>query len=411
MTQRWDDKLEQYAEIVVRIGLNVQPGQPVWVHAPIHAGEFVRKIVRKGYEAGAKDVQVEWYDDEVTRLKYKMAPDESFEHYPAWRVQALEENAEDNGAYLSIVSSDPELLKGVPPERIAAVAKASGKALAKWRGYTTSNKIAWAIVGVPSPAWAAKVFPDLDGQDAVDAMWEAILNTARVVGDDPIGGWKEHDESLHRRREILTRKQYRRLVYRGPGTQLTMELPKGHIWAGGSAVTQRGISFLPNIPTEEVFTSPRRDGTNGIVKSTKPLSYRGNVIENFTLTFENGRVTDYRAEKGQEALKSMLEVDEGALYLGEVALVPHRSPISESNLIFYSTLFDENASCHLAIGQAFPFCLENGVDMSPEERQQAGLNVSHTHVDFMIGSAELDIDGETEDGSLEPIFRQGNWAF
>ncbi|WP_276352104.1 aminopeptidase [Cohnella caldifontis] len=404
-------KIEQYAEIAVRVGLNVQPGQPVWIHAPIHAPEFVRSVVRKCYEAGAKDVQVEWYDDAVTQLKYKMAPDEIFGQYPSWRVKALEENAEDNGAYLSIISSDPELLKETPAGRIAAFSKASGQALAKWRGYTTSNKISWAIVGVPSPAWAAKVFPGLDSQKAVDALWDAILKTARADGEDPVRDWQEHDASLHRRREILTRKQYRKLIYRAPGTELTVELPAGHVWAGGSAVTERGVPFLPNIPTEEVFTSPRRDGTSGYVTSTKPLSYRGNVIENFTLTFENGRVTDYRAEKGQDALKAMLEVDEGALHLGEVALVPHRSPISESNLIFYQTLYDENASCHLAIGQAFPFCLENGVAMSVEERQAAGLNVSLTHVDFMIGSENLDIDGEFADGNREPIFRKGNWAF
>lgn len=406
-----DQQLEKYAEVAVRVALNVQPGQPVWLNAPIGAPELVRKIVRKSYEAGASDVYVEWYDDAVTRLKYKLAPDEAFRRYPAWRVQAVEEIADNGGAYLLIVSQDPELLKDAPTDRIAANAKAAGQALTKWRESMSANRFSWAIIGAPSPAWAAKVFPALGEEEAVRALWEAIFKTARVDREDPVREWTGHNASLKARRELLTQKQYRKLLYVAPGTELTVELPKGHIWHGGSAENGQGIRFNPNIPTEEVFTSPRRDGTNGFVTSTKPLSYQGNVIENFRLTFENGRVVKYEAEKGIDALRAMLGVDEGALYLGEIALVPHRSPISDANLIFYQTLYDENASNHLAIGNAYAFCLENGTSMSPEERKQAGLNVSNTHVDFMIGSAEMDIDGETEDGKREPIFRGGNWAF
>ncbi|WP_164472719.1 aminopeptidase [Cohnella candidum] len=404
-------KLEQYAEITVKVGLNIQPGQALWINAPILAPELVRFITAKAYEAGAKDVYVEWYDDTITQLKYKMAPDEAFEQYPAWRVQAVEEIAENVGAYLLIDSRDPELLKDAAPDRIAAYSKAAGKALSKWRQHMTSDKFSWTIIGAASRAWAKMVFPDLDGDEAVQALWEAIFQASRVTGDNPVGNWEQHSASLQSKREYLTQKQYRKLHYRADGTELTVELPKGHIWAGASAMNEKGASFSPNIPTEEVFTSPSREGTNGYVRSSKPLSYQGNIIENFAMKFENGKVVDFQAEQGYEALKGLLDLDEGARYLGEVALVPHDSPISNSNLIFYQTLYDENASSHLAIGQSFAFCLENGKNLSPEERLKAGLNDSNTHVDFMIGTADMDIDGETADGRLEPVFRKGNWAF
>lgn len=406
-----ESMFEKYADVAVRIGLNVQPGQRVWINAPIHVPDLVRKIVRKAYEVGAKDVHVEWNDEIVTQMKYKLAPDEAFTQYPSWRVQAMEEIAENDGAYLLIQSRNPELLNEVPASRIAAATKASGKALSRWREHTSSNKYSWSIIGAASPAWAKKVFPELEEQQAVDALWEAIFKASRLEGDDPVRNWQLHNADLENRREILTQKQYRKLHYRAPGTELTVELPKGHIWCGATSANERGILFNPNIPTEEVFTAPRKDGTSGVVTSTKPLSYQGNLIANFSLKFEKGRVVEYRAEKGQDALEAMLGVDEGALYLGEVALVPHRSPISESRRIFYQTLYDENASNHLAIGQAYPFCLENGTTMSREEREAAGLNVSDTHIDFMIGSADMDIDGETEDGKREPVFRGGNWAF
>jgi aminopeptidase len=407
----FEAKLEQYADITVRVGLNLQPGQSLWVNAPIDSPQLVRHITRKAYEAGAKEVHIEWYDDTITQLKYKMAPDEAFEIYPSWRVQAMEELADNGGAYLLIDSRDPELLKEADTKRIAAASKASGLALANWREYMMSDKFTWTIIGAASRSWAKKVFPDKDEPQAVEALWEAIFQAARVIGDNPVQGWMKHNKTLHDKREYLTGKQYKKLHYRAPGTELTVELPENHIWNGGSARTDKGNTFNPNVPTEEVFTSPRREGANGVVRSTKPLSYHGNIIEDFILRFENGRVVDYQAKQGYDTLKAMIELDDGAHYLGEVALVPHRSPISDSNLIFYHTLYDENASNHLAIGAAFAFCLKNGTTMTPEQRQQAGLNISNTHVDFMIGSPEMDIDGELEDGTQEPIFRSGNWAF
>lgn len=403
--------LEKYAELAVKTAVHIQPGQSLWINAPIHVPELVRLIVKKAYEAGAKNVHIEWQDEICTQLKYKHAPDEAFEEYPMWRAQAVTEFSEKGGAFLFIDSDDPELLKGIDPKRIQTFSKAAGTALAKWREYMSAKKMTWSIIAAPSANWAKLVFPKLEADEAVEALWDAIFKAVRVDRDDPVKAWEEHNNSLLAKRAYLKDKQYKKLHYRGPGTDLTIELPERHLWNGGISYNEHNNTFNPNVPTEEVFTSPLKTGTNGVVRSTKPLSYRGNLIENFSLTFENGKVVDFTAEKGYESLKAMLDMDEAARYLGEAALVPHRSPISDSKLIFYSTLFDENASCHLALGNAYPTCIEGGAKMSREEIERAGLNRSMIHVDFMIGSAELDIDGITASGEAEPIFRNGNWAF
>ncbi|GIP28382.1 aminopeptidase AmpS [Paenibacillus sp. J23TS9] len=405
------NQLEKYAELAIKTAVNIQPGQSLWINAPIHTPEFVRMITEHAYKAGAKLVHIEWQDEISTQIKYHLAPDEAFEEYPLWRAQAVQQFAENGGAFLFIESSNPELLKGVDPKRVAANSKAAGTALAKWREYMSANKMTWSIIGVPSTGWAKLVFPDLDADAAVQALWEAIFKASRVDQDNPVQAWQEHNATLHDKRAYLNSKQYKKLHYRAPGTDLTIELPENHIWSGGTAVNEAKNPFNPNVPTEEVFTSPHREGTHGVVRSSKPLSYQGNLIENFSLTFEDGKVIDFEAEKGYESLKAMLGMDEAARYLGEAALVPHHSPISESNLIFFNTLYDENASNHLALGSAFPTCLEGGLSMSREELDQAGLNHSIIHVDFMIGSAEMDIDGITQDGQIEPVFRNGNWAF
>ncbi|WP_136607883.1 aminopeptidase [Paenibacillus dokdonensis] len=403
--------LEKYAELAIKTAVNIQPGQSLWINAPIHTPEFVRMITEHAYKVGAKLVHIEWQDEISTQIKYHLAPDEAFEEYPLWRAQAVQQFAENGGAFLFIESSNPELLKGVDPQRVAANSKAAGTALAKWREYMSANKMTWSIIGVPSTGWAKLVFPELDEDAAVQALWEAIFKASRVDQDHPVQAWQEHNATLHDKRAYLNSKQYKKLHYRAPGTDLTVELPANHIWSGGTAVNEAKNLFNPNVPTEEVFTSPHREGTHGVVRSSKPLSYQGNLIENFSLTFEDGKVIDFEAEKGYESLKAMLGMDEAARYLGEAALVPHHSPISESNLIFFNTLYDENASNHLALGSAFPTCLEGGLSMSREELDQAGLNHSIIHVDFMIGSAEMDIDGITQDGQIEPVFRNGNWAF
>lgn len=406
----FDTNFERYAELAVKIGVNVQPMQTLVITAPISTAPFVRKVAKKAYEAGAKHVIMEWSDDELTRLKFDLAPDEAFTEYPLWKAKGLEEMAENGAAFLYVTASNPDLLKGVKLERISASNKAAGQALNAFRNYTMSDKVSWCVLAVPSPQWAAMVFPNLPLEEQEAALWDAIFRATRADMNDPVQAWHDHHTALNSKVDLLNAKQYRYLHYTAPGTELTIELPPKHIWIGGGGHNEKGVFFMANMPTEEVFTAPLKTGVNGKVSSTKPLSYHGNLIENFTLTFKDGRIVEATAEKGEASLKQLIETDEGSHYLGEVALVPHLSPISQSNIIFYNTLFDENASNHLAIGNAYSVNIENGAKMTKEELEQYGINTSMTHVDFMIGSAEMDIDGETADGNREPIFRKGNWA-
>ncbi|BAU29574.1 aminopeptidase II [Aneurinibacillus soli] len=402
--------LEKYAALAVHTGVSVQTGQTLVINAPLSAAEFVRQIALKAYEAGAKNVHVEWNDENLTRIKYEKAPDEAFTEFPMWKAKGLEEMAEGGAAFLTIYAPNPELLKGIDPARISAANKASAMALEKYRSYLMADKACWCLISIPTEAWATKVFPDVDTEQAMAKLWDVIFQVTRVHTDNPIETWSKHNASLEKWVTYLNDKRYKQLVYEAPGTNLTIDLVENHIWVGGGAVSQEGVRFNPNMPTEEVFTMPHKDGVNGTVHSTKPLNYAGNVIDNFTLTFEKGKVVAYTAETGYETLKHLLETDEGALKLGEVALVPHDSPISNSNLIFYNTLFDENASCHLAIGSAYPTNVRNGAKLSEDELKELGANKSLVHVDFMIGSAALNIDGVTADGKREAIFRNGNWA-
>lgn len=403
-------KLERYATLAVNVGVNVQPDQTLVVTAPLQAAPFVRLVARKAYEAGARHVHVDWYDDELTRIRYEMAPDESFHEYPMWRARGWEEMAENNAAFLSLTSSDPDLLRGIDPERIANANRAAGKALQKYRSYIMADKVSWAVLAVPSPGWAAKVFPNLEANRQVDALWEAIFAATRVNEDDPVRAWRDHVRQLEEKANLLNERRYRLLRFRSPGTDLTVELPENHVWVSGGSVNEKGTPFIANMPTEEVFTAPLKEGVNGTVRSTKPLSYGGTLIKDFSFTFRDGKIVDIRAAEGLEVLKRLVETDEGSSFLGEVALVPHESPISRTNLVFFNTLFDENASCHLAIGNGYAFCLEGGKTMSKEELAASGLNSSIVHVDFMIGSAETEIDGVRPDGTVDALFRGGNWA-
>ncbi|WP_071458540.1 aminopeptidase [Bacillus massilinigeriensis] len=404
-------QLEKYADLAVKVGVNVQKGQTLVVNATLDAQKLVRLIVKKAYEIGAKNVIVNWNDDSVTRLKYELAPDEVFHEYPEFRAKEIVDLAEQGAAFMSVVSSGPDLLKGIDPERISNNQKATGTALEQFRQYIQSDKVSWTVIAAPSESWAQKVFPDASADESMRLLWEAIFKAVRADKENPVEEWKKHDSTLHEKVDYLNSRRYKKLHYRAPGTDLTIELPEKHIWVGAGSVNEKGHEFMANMPTEEVFTVPLKNGVNGHVSSTKPLSYGGNIIDRFVLTFENGRITDVRAEEGEEILKRLVETDEGSHYLGEVALVPYHSPISESNILFFNTLFDENASNHLAIGSSYAFCLEGGKKMSKEELEQHGLNISITHVDFMIGSAEMDIDGITADGKEEPVFRNGNWAF
>ncbi|GIP50606.1 Aminopeptidase 2 [compost metagenome] len=404
-------KLEKYAELAVKIGVNVQPGQNLIINATIDCAELVRLIVKQAYEAGARFVKVNWSDDVVTRLRYDMAAEDSFLDEPKWYAGEMLEFVENGAAVLHVISSDPDLLKGVSTERLTNHQKTYGKAMSKYREMQMSDKFSWSIVAVPSKVWADKVFPNLPEEQRVQALWEAIFRTVRLDQPDPIAAWQQHIDNLTQKSDYLNAKRYKKLHYKAPGTDLTIELPEGHLWVAAESLNAQGNTFLANLPTEEVFTAPHKTGVNGTVAATKPLSYRGTIIDRFSLTFENGRIVDYQAEVGADVLKQLVELDEGSHYLGEVALVPHNSPISQSGILFYNTLFDENASNHLAIGNAYAFNLDGGKSMSQDELSQRGLNSSLAHEDFMVGSAEMDIYGVTADGTEEQIFAKGNWAF
>lgn len=406
----FQEKLHKYAELAVKVGVNVQPGQTLVINSTLEGAELVRLIVEKAYEAGARTVKVNWSDDTVTRLRYQLAAEDSFLDEPKWYAGELLELVENGAAILHVISSDPDLLKGVESERMTNHQKTYGKAMSKFRQYQQADKFSWSIVAVPSAAWAAKVFPDAPAEQQIDKLWETIFRTVRVDQPDTIKAWEEHIASLSQKADYLNDKSFKKLHYIAPGTDLTIELPEGHLWVAADSINEQGHAFLANLPTEEVFTAPLRTGVNGTVSSTKPLSHSGNIIDEFTITFEQGRIVDVKAKQGEETLKQLVELDEGSHYLGEVALVPHGSPISQSNILFYNTLFDENASNHLAIGSAYAFNLKDGKGMSQEQLLERGLNTSITHVDFMMGSGEMDIFGITADGEKIQLFNKGNWA-
>lgn len=403
--------LDKYANLIVKVGINIQEGQPLVINSPVEGADFVRLLAKHAYALGAKEVHVNWNDGELSRMKYENAPMDIFENFPKWYAEGLEDYAEQGAGFISISAQDPYLLKGIDPKKIAANNKSSSIALKDYYKYTMNNINSWCVMSIPTKAWAQRIFTDVSEDEAVEKLWDAIFKTMRMYQDDPVKAWEEHLENLEERMNFLNEKDFKKLYFKSSnGTDLQVELPDGHIWAGGGGYNSKDIFFVANMPTEEVFTLPHKNGVNGVVYSTKPLNYGGNLIDNFNITFENGKVVDFEAEEGYDVLKGLLDLDEGAKRLGEVALVPHDSPISNSNLIFYNTLFDENASCHLAFGKAYPTNLEGGVDMSDDELDKAGVNNSLTHVDFMIGSEDLSIIGETKDGQKVQVFEKGNWA-
>ncbi|MBT2292113.1 aminopeptidase [Paenibacillus albidus] len=406
----FEQMLDKYAELVVKVGVNVQPGQVLIVSAPLETAELTRLIVGKAYEAGAKFVQVDWDDEAVTRIRYEKAPDESFDYYPQWHADMLEKFAEEGGAILHIKVPNPELFQGIDSAKVSRAVKAAAVARKNYQKYTRNSKISWSLIKAPTRVWADKVFADLPEEQRIEAMWEAVFQMNRVGNEDPVAAWREHIGDLKVSQDRMNAKRYKSLHYRAPGTDLHVEMPEGHLWRGGGGENDNGVYFVANMPTEEIYTMPLRTGVNGTVASTMPLNLNGRLVDGITLTFKEGKVVDYNAETGREHLTSLLDTDEGAAYLGEMALVPHDSPISRLNRIFYNTGIDENASCHFALGSAYPVNIEGGTGMSNEELLAKGANVSLTHVDFMIGSGELDIDGELPDGTLEPVFRKGNWV-
>jgi aminopeptidase len=407
-----------YAELAVKVGVNLRAGQRLLVIGPLASGgvsleaaDLVRHIAASAYAAGAPFVEAIWGDEALHLLRFKHAPRESFSQYSDWFPRAVAEHVEAGHAVMSVYANDPYQLKDQSPELITAAQQATSRAVRQFREDISRNRTNWTVVAAASPGWAARVFPELSPQDAVSRLWDAIGHLCRLDLDDPIACWRAHLEGLAARRDALNRKQYDALKLTAPGTNLTIGLPARHEWVSGRSVSESGIAFAPNLPTEEVFTMPHRDRTEGRVRSSKPLSYGGTLIEGFTLDFEAGRVVRVGAERGQEVLRQLVDTDAGAAKLGEVALVPHSSPVSRSGILFHNTLFDENAASHVALGSAYKFTLEGGASMSEDEFESAGGNRSAVHVDFMIGSADLDVDGVLRDGAVEPVMRRGEWAF
>lgn len=407
----FQQKLEEYAELVVKVGLNIQPNQPLLINTTTDTIEFTRLIVKKAYEVGAKRVDVNYTDEVNARAFYDFAPEEAFHEFPKWAALQRDELIENNGALLWIDADNPDLLEGVSIERISNFQKASGKALENYRKAVMNDVITWSIVAMPSQKWAAKVFPNLQPEEQMQALWDLIFQVVRIGKGTAVQQWQEHIENLESRAVLLNNKRFKKLHYKAEGTDIQVELPKEHIWMSGASKNGQNVPFIANMPTEEVYTAPLKTGVNGYVKNTKPFIYQGNVIDDFTLTFENGKITSVKAVTGEQLLQELIGTDEGSKYLGEIALVPHESPISSSNVLFYNTLFDENASNHFAIGEAYPTCIEGARGLTHSELEKMGINTSIVHEDFMIGSGDMDIMGELADGTLEPIFIKGAWAF
>ncbi|WP_059053229.1 aminopeptidase [Paenibacillus senegalimassiliensis] len=402
--------LEKYAELVIKVGVNIQPGQNLMITSPLETVELTRLLVAKAYRAGAKYVHVDWEDEQLMRIRYEEASEESLNYYPKWLADMAEQFGDEGGAVMRIKVPDPELFKGIDSSKVSTAVKAAAQARQKHSAQTRNNQITWSLIKAPTRAWADKVFADLPEEERIPAMWKAVFQMNRVYREDPVAAWREHIQELKLRQEQMNTKRYKKLHYRAPGTDLEVEMPEGYLWLGGGDTNASGTYFVANMPTEEIYSMPHRSGVNGTVTSTMPLNLNGQLVEGLKLTFRDGKVVDYDATSGREHMTHLLATDEGASHLGEVALVPHSSPISQLNRIFYNTGIDENASCHFALGSAYPVNIEGGTRLGKEELLARGANVSLTHVDFMIGSAELDIDGELPDGTIEPVFRKGNWA-
>jgi aminopeptidase len=409
--------LERYADLIIRVGLNLQKGQRLLVLGPIanggvalDAAPLVRAVVKRAYEAGAPIVEVLWGDEALALQRVQCAPAESFEQFSAWLPSALLQHVEAGHATLSIYANDPDLLQSAPPGRVSAIQAATAHAVRPFRERISRNATNWLVAAAPAASWAARVFPGLPPAEQVARLGRAIEHLCRLDAPDPIAAWKAHLDGLAERTALLNARRYEALHYRGPGTDLTVGLVSKHIWTGGRSTSANGIAFAANLPTEEVFTMPSRDRVDGHVRSSKPLSYGGTLIEDFTFTFEAGRIVNVQAARGEAVLRQLIATDPGAARLGELALVPHSSPVSQMGHLFFNTLFDENAASHLAIGAAYAFTMEGGEALTPDEFERRGGNRSATHVDFMIGSGELDVDGVLPGGGTEPIMRSGEWA-
>ena len=404
--------LDKYARLAIRIGVNLQKGEMLVVNAPVSAQKFVEKVVKQAYREGARNVEVQWTDETIGKLNYKYSSKKELANVPEWVRVRSDYYIDEKIAYLNIFSEDPEGLKGVNPEKVAIARRARGKALQRFRDYTGSNKLRWCILAYPNKAWAKKMFPTLSVSAAIEKQWQYIAKTVRLDTEDPIAAWNEHQRKITERCRILNSAKIRSFTYKNSiGTNVTVGMPDGYIFCGGAEKgEQDGVYFTANLPTEEVFSSPDRTSVNGRIVAALPLCRIGQIIDKFWFEFKNGKIVDYGAEQGYDNLKSIIETDEGSHYLGEIALVGYNSPIRNLETMFYETLFDENASCHFAIGDCYPTCLKNGADMTKEELLSHGLNSSIEHVDFMVGTKDLEITAETKSGDILKIFENGEWA-
>lgn len=405
-------QIDRYAELLIRKGVALRPGQELVVQSPVECADFARRVVKCAYEARAGHVTVIWNDDTMTRMEYENVALSYFEHTPAWKREQLNGLAEKGACFLFLEGSDPTALQGIDAAKPAAASRARNTDCKVFRDGMDFGRNVWCIAGVPVESWACMVFPDTPRREAVYRLWMAILQVARADGDDPQAAWETHNAMFEKNKRLLNEGAYDALRYKSSnGTDFVVGLNKGHSWDGGSSRTVGGTVFFPNIPTEEVFTTPDRLRADGIVYSVMPLVHQGQVIKNFWLRFENGCVVDYDAEQGYEVLRHIIETDENSCRLGECALISKNTPIRETGLLFFDTLYDENASCHLALGMGFPECIEGGYDMTEAELEAHGVNRSHTHVDFMIGADDLNVWGVYADGTEVPIFIDGQWAW
>jgi aminopeptidase len=406
----FEQKLDQLAAVAIQAGLGLAKGQELVMTATLDALPLARRITEQAYRAGASLVTTLYTDEESTLVRYRYGASEGFDKAAEWLYEGMAAAFRGGAARLAIAGGNPSLLSKEDPEKVGRANRAVSKAYRPALELITRHDINWTIVACATPAWAAAVFPELPPEQAMAKLWDAIFAASRADLDDPIATWKKHDAGLHRRADAMNAKRYAALHFRGPGTDLRVGLADDHRWMGGGTTAGNGVYCIPNMPTEEVFTTPHKSRVEGTVTSTKPLSHQGTLIEKIAVRFEGGRVVDASASQGQEVLRRMIDTDEGARRLGEVALVPHSSPIASSGLLFWNTLFDENAASHIALGQAYSTCLINGDQLSPEELASRGANDSLIHVDWMIGSDKMDVDGITAQGATEPVMRKGEWA-
>ena len=409
-TRDFEQKLDRLAQVAIRSGLGLAQGQELVMTASVEALPLVRLITKHAYQAGASLVTTLFADEESSLLRYRYGADGSFDSAAAWLYEGMAAAYKSGAARLAITGGNPSLLSKEDPDKVGRANRAMSKAYRPALELITRHDINWTIVSAATPAWAAAVFPDLPVDQALGRLWDAIFAASRADQADPVAAWKTHDDKLHTWADRMNAKRFAALHFKGPGTDLKVGLADDHLWLGGGTQAHNGRYCIPNMPTEEVFTTPHKDRVDGTVTSTKPLSHQGTLIEKIQVRFESGKIVEAHAARGEQVLQRMIETDEGARRLGEVSLVPASSPIAASGLLFLNTLFDENAACHIALGQAYSTCLKDGDKLTPEQLAAKGANDSLIHVDWMIGSDKIDVDGIRADGKSEPVMRQGEWA-